>query len=42
MAILVKFLIFVEKGVLKNWNMLKWGLKELLREREKGLFFPKN
>ena len=21
----VKFVIFVEKGGLKNWNMLKWG-----------------
>ena len=33
----VKFEIFVEKGVLKNWNMLKWGLNELLRAWKAGL-----
>ena len=30
-------MIFVEKGSLKNWNMLKWGLRELLRDCEKGV-----
>ena len=36
---LVKFVIFAENWVLKNWNMLteNGGLRELLREREKGV-----
>ena len=36
MANFVKFVIFAEKGGLKNWNM-PGGLRELLREREKGV-----
>ena len=37
MVNLVKICDFCWKGVLKNWNVLKWGLRELLREREKGV-----